>query len=62
MSPLLGHTVEVRLRDPEAVISGELRQHDGDGAYLYFGWAETAGLHFYPKHRIVEIIDQGRNP
>lgn len=57
---MLGNHVEVKLRDPPATVSGELRQQTVEGIWLYYGWAEQAAVHFFPQHRIVEIVDQGR--
>lgn len=57
---MLGNNVQVRLRDPEELVSGELRRQTAEGVWLYFGWAEKATLHFYPQHRVLEIIDRGR--
>ena len=57
---MLGNNVDVKLINPEETISGELRKQTGEGVWIYFGWAERAALHFYPQHRIIEIIDRGR--
>lgn len=57
---MLGNNVELRLTAPEQTISGELRRQSGEGVWIYTGWAEQAAVHFYPQHRIVEIVDRGR--
>lgn len=57
---MLGHNVDVTLREPDETVSGELRRQTVEGVWIYFGWAEQAALHFYPQHRIIEIIDRGR--
>ena len=57
---MLGNNVEVILVNPDQRVSGELRRQTEEGIWVYYGWAEKAALHFYPQHRIVEIIDQGR--
>lgn len=57
---MIGHNVDVKLRQPDETISGELRNQTQEGVWLYYGWAENAALHFFPQHRIVEIIDRGR--
>jgi len=57
---MLGNNVEVRLCDPPETIAGELRKQSVEGVWVYYGWAEQAALHFYPQHRVVELIDRGR--
>ncbi len=57
---MLGHNVDVVLRDPDKTVTGELRRQTIEGVWLYFGWAEQAAVHFFPQYRIVEIIDRGR--
>ena len=57
---MLGNNVDVTLREPNETVSGELRRQTVEGVWVYFGWAEKAALHFYPQHRIIEIIDRGR--
>lgn len=57
---MLGHDVDVTLCNPDKVVSGELRKQIVEGIWLYFGWAEQVAVHFYPQHRIVEIVDRGR--
>lgn len=56
---MIGNQVEVLLRDPEKTISGELRKQTVEGVWIYHGWAEQAATHFYPQHRVVEIVDRG---
>ena len=58
---MLGHNVDVILSNPDQTVSGELRQQTAEGVWLYYGWAEKAAVHFFPQHRIVEIVDRGRN-
>lgn len=58
---MLGNNVDVILRDPDQKVSGELRRQAMEGIWLYYGWAEKAAVHFFPQHRIVEIVDCGRN-
>lgn len=55
-----GNNIDVILRDPEQTVSGELRRQTVEGVWIYYGWAEKAAIHFFPQHRIVEIIDCGR--
>lgn len=57
---MLGHKVDVVLRDPDKTVTGELRRQTIEGVWLYFGWAEQAAVHFFPQHRIVEIVDRGK--
>lgn len=57
---MLGNNVDVKLCNPDENISGELRKQNVEGVWVYFRWAERAALHFYPQHRIVEIVDCGR--
>ena len=57
---MLGNNVDVTLRDPEQTVSGELRKQTTEGIWLYYGWAEKAAVHFFPQHRIVEVVDRGR--
>lgn len=57
---MLGNNVDVKLCAPDEIISGELRKQTIEGVWLYYGWAEQAAVHFFPQHRIVEIIDRGR--
>ena len=57
---MTGNRVEVKLCDPDATVSGELRKQTVEGVWVYHGWAERAALHFYPQHRIVEIVDNGQ--
>ena len=59
ISPMIGNRIEVKLHDPDATVSGELRKQSVEGVWVYRGWAEQAALHFYPQHRIVEIVDNG---
>lgn len=56
---MIGNRVEMKLCDPPQTVSGELRKHGIEGAWVYHGWAEKAALHFYPQHRIIEIKDHG---
>lgn len=56
---MLGNRVEAILRDPDATISGELRRQSTEGVWIYHGYAEFAAVHFYPAHRVIEIIDKG---
>lgn len=56
---LLGHDVDVILREPDQTISGELRRQTAEGVWVYYGWAAKAAVHFFPVHRIVELIDRG---
>ena len=55
---MLGHRVSVYFMDGETV-DGELRQQTAEGVWLYHGWAENAAVHFYPQHRIKEMVDLG---
>lgn len=57
---MLGNNVDIKLRDPDATVSGELRRQTAEGVWLYYGWAEQAAVHFFPQHRIIEMIDRGR--
>ena len=57
---MLGNYVEVHLIGPVETINGELRKHDAEGVWVYFGWGEKAAVHFYPHHRIRDMIDRGR--
>ncbi len=57
---MLGNNVDVKLRTPDEIVSGELRRQSLEGVWIYYGWAEKAAVHFYPQHRILEIIDKGR--
>lgn len=57
---MLGHNVDVILSNPDQTVSGELRRQTAEGVWLYYGWAEKAAVHFFPQHRIVEIVDRGR--
>jgi hypothetical protein len=56
---MLGNNVQVILTMGE-IVNGELRKQTVEGVWIYFGWAEQAAVHFYPQHRIMEIIDRGR--
>lgn len=59
---MLGHRVELKLINPSETIDGELRKQLAEGVYIYTGWAENAGLRFYPMHRIWEMRDLGEVP
>ena len=59
---MLGDQVSLFLVQPDETINGELRQQTAEGVWVYFGWAEKAALHFYPQHRIREIVSHGRTP
>jgi hypothetical protein len=59
---MLGNYVEVRFKDPEQTVRGELRRQTVEGVWVYYGWAEQSALHFFPQHRIIEIVDCGRRP
>jgi hypothetical protein len=57
---MLGNDVTVKLRDPDEIKNGELRRQTIEGVWIYGAWAEQAAVSFYPQHRIVEIVDNGR--
>lgn len=56
---MIGHNVRVRLHTPEETVSGELRQQDATGVWIYHGRAEQAKLRFYPMHRVEQVEDNG---
>lgn len=56
---MIGNRVEVTLTNPKDSITGELRKQNQEGIWLYYGWADHAAVHFFPTHRIVEILDLG---
>lgn len=59
---MLGNQVTVKLSQPEQEVYGELRRQTVEGVWIYGGWAEKAGVTFYPAHRVIEIRDRGRSP
>jgi hypothetical protein len=59
---MLGNRVEAKLCNPDETVSGELRRQSVEGVWIYHGWAEQAGVRFYPQHRVVEIKDNGYVP
>ena len=56
---MLGHNVRVYLSAPDEQVSGELREQNAEGVWIYGGFQEQAKLRFYPQHRILEIQDNG---
>lgn len=56
---MIGNRVYAVLCAPDETISGELRQQNSEGIWIYGGWAEKAAVRFYPMHRVVQIDDAG---
>lgn len=56
---MIGNRVYVVLREPDETIAGELRKQNGEGVWIYSGWAEKAAVRFYPTHRVVQMDDAG---
>lgn len=61
MVMLLGCNMRVLLSGPDEEVRGVLHELDGLGAAVYVGTTvQNAAMHFYPTHRIKEIVDAGR--
>lgn len=56
---MIGNRVQLLLHSPDQTVSGELRQQNAEGVWIYHGWAEQAKIRFYPIHRVIEIEDNG---
>ena len=56
---MLGHRVTVYLGEPDEEISGELRQQNDTGVWIYGGFMEPAKMRFYPMRRVRSIEDLG---
>jgi hypothetical protein len=59
---MIGNNVDIILSSPDQHVFGELRKQTPEGIWVWYGAGDYAALHFYPQHRIVQIIDRGPNP
>ena len=56
---MMGHRVRVYLCEPDEEVSGELREQNDTGVWLYGGFMEQAKVRFYPMRRVCSIEDLG---